>query len=87
METITRRFAALLLALAPCAGAAGISLETLKLPNGGVLSRDAGAITILDTSNADGSFRSSTLAGESGPHPDFDSGFTLACDVIVPALT
>jgi hypothetical protein len=62
--------------------------EKLKLPNGGVLSRDAGFVTIYNTFDATtGDFISSTFSGEKGPHPDLESGFTVFCDVIVPALT
>lgn len=62
-------------------------LEQIKLPHGPVISRDAGALTFSTTFNADGSERSSTLVGENGPHPDFDSGYNLGCDLIVPALS
>ncbi len=61
--------------------------ETLKLPNGPIISRDAGNVTFLDTFDADGNFISRTIASEQGPHPDLDSDFALFCDVIVPALT
>ncbi len=63
-------------------------MEQLKLPNGTVLSRDAGVVTFNDTFNATtGEFLGQTISPENGPHPDFDSGSTLFCDVIVPALT
>ncbi len=62
-------------------------LEQIKLPDGGVLTRDAGTLTFVTTYNADGSFQSSTLVGEDGPHPNVDSGYTAACDAIVPALS
>jgi hypothetical protein len=65
--------------------------EKLVIPNGPVLSRDAGVVTFATTFfvNPDGSltFVSQTFSGEKGPHPDLDSGFALFCDVIVPALT
>jgi hypothetical protein len=62
-------------------------MEQLKLPNGTVLSRDAGFVTIDDTFNATtGDFLGETISPENGPHPDLDSGFALFCDVIVPAL-
>ena len=62
--------------------------EKLKLPNGTVLSRDAGLVTFNDTFDATtGEFLGQTISPENGPHPDLDSGFTLFCDVIVPALT
>ena len=63
-------------------------MEKLKLPNGTVLSRDAGLVTFNDTFNATtGEFLGQTISPENGPHPDLDSGSTLFCDVIVPALT
>jgi hypothetical protein len=63
-------------------------MEKLKLPNGTVLSRDAGLVTINDTFDATtGDFLGTTISPENGPHPDLDSGFALFCDVIVPALT
>jgi hypothetical protein len=62
--------------------------EMLKLPDGRVLSRDAGFVSFNDTFDATtGDFLGETLSPENGPHPDLDSGFTLFCDVIVPALT
>ena len=62
--------------------------KKLKLPNGPVLSRDAGFVTFNDTFDATtGDFLGETISPENGPHPDLDSGFTLFCDVIVPALS
>ena len=61
--------------------------ERIKLPDGSVLSRDAGRVIFLDTEDADGNFVSRTLIDENGPHTDLDSGFTVFCDVIVPALS
>ncbi len=62
--------------------------EMLKLPNGPVLSRDAGFVSFNDTFDATtGEFLGETISPENGPHPDLDSGFALFCDVIVPALT
>jgi len=63
-------------------------MEKLKLPNGAVLSRDAGLVTFNDTFNAaTGEFLGQTISPENGPYPDLDSGAALFCDVIVPALT
>jgi hypothetical protein len=63
-------------------------MEQLRLPNGTVLSRDAGLVTFNDTFTATtGDFLGETISPENGPHPDLDSGSTLFCDVIVPALT
>ena len=62
--------------------------EKIKLPNGRVLSRDAGFVSFNDTFDATtGEFLGTTISPENGPHPDLDSGFALFCDVIVPALT
>ena len=62
--------------------------EKIKLPNGRVLSRDAGFVSFNDTFDATtGHFLGEVISPENGPHPDLDSGFALFCDVIVPALT
>ncbi|MFY9579251.1 MAG: hypothetical protein WAQ33_07990 [Gaiellaceae bacterium] len=62
--------------------------EKLKIPNGPILSRDAGIVTFHQTFDATtGAFISQTLSGEKGPHPDLDSGFAIFCNVLVPALT
>jgi len=62
--------------------------EKIKLPKGAVLSRDAGFVTFNDTFDATtGDFLGETISPENGPHPDLDSGFTLFCDVVVPALS
>ena len=62
--------------------------EMLKLPGGGLLSRDAGVVTFTTTLNGvTGDLVSRTFAGEKGPHPDLDSGFAIFCDVLIPALT
>lgn len=62
--------------------------EMLKLPNGPVLSRDAGFVTFNDTFDATtGDFLGETISPENGPHPELDSGGALFCDVIVPALS
>jgi hypothetical protein len=62
--------------------------EKIKLPNGRILSRDAGFVTFNDTFDATtGEFLGTTISPENGPHPDLDSGFALFCDVIVPALS
>ena len=62
--------------------------EKIKLPNGRVLSRDAGFVSFNDTFDATtGDFLGEVISPENGPHPDLDSGFALFCDVVVPALT
>jgi hypothetical protein len=68
-------------------------MEKLKLPNGPILSRDAGLVTfdgIYDPTTGD--LLSETISAEKGPHPELDSGGdfgggALFCDVIVPALS
>jgi hypothetical protein len=62
--------------------------EQVRLPNGRVLTRDAGVVTftILIDAETD-EVISQTVAGEKGPHPDLDSDFAIFCDVIVPALS
>jgi hypothetical protein len=61
--------------------------EKLKIPNGRILSRDAGNVTFVITVDAaTGNFISQTVTGQKGPHPDLDSGFARFCDVIVPVL-
>jgi hypothetical protein len=62
--------------------------EKLKIPNGPILSRDAGYVSFNDTFDATtGDFLGEVISPENGPHPDLDSGFAIFCDVIVPALT
>jgi hypothetical protein len=65
--------------------------EQLRIPNGPVLSFDAGTVTFANTfrANEDGTFTfvSSTIEGLHGPHPEALSDFELFCDVVVPALT
>jgi hypothetical protein len=62
--------------------------EKLLIPNGPILSRDAGIATFIITVDAaTGDFISQTVPVENGPHPDLDSGFARFCDVIVPALS
>jgi hypothetical protein len=66
-------------------------VEKLSITGGPTLSRDAGTATTADTylplPNGDLQFVSRTVSGEFGPHPELDSGFTLFCDVLIPALT
>jgi len=58
---------------------------------GPTLSRDAGTATLAKTflplPNGDLQFVSETISGEHGPHPELDSGVTLFCDMLIPALT
>lgn len=66
-------------------------VEQISIPNGPVLSIDAGTVTFAHTfaANGDGTFTylSTTILELHGPHPDVLSDRTLLCDVIVPALT
>ena len=62
--------------------------EQLKLPNGRVLSRDAGVVTFTDVIDATtDELISQTVSGEKGPHPDLDSDFEIFCNVVAPALS
>jgi len=69
--------------------------ERLSITGGPTLSRDAGSVTVVDvygyTEDAPdpvdfSDFRSETVSGLDGPHPDQLSGFSIFCDVIVPVL-
>jgi hypothetical protein len=61
--------------------------EKIKLPNGRMLARDVGNVTFVDTFDATtGEFLGETTL-ERGPHPLLDSGFSLVCATIVPALS
>jgi hypothetical protein len=60
--------------------------EKIKTPHGGVLLRDAGIATFVETFDlATGDLISSDVIVR-GPHPDLDSDFTLFCEVISEAL-
>jgi len=62
--------------------------EKLKIPGGPVLSRDAGAVTFTFVWDpVAGVPLYEALSGIHGPHPDLTSGFSIYCDVLVPALT
>jgi hypothetical protein len=69
--------------------------EEVTLADGTVAIKDVGRIvlvTVLDyngtpTDVEDDVFISQTIESVSGPHPDAESGFTLFCEVAVPALT
>jgi hypothetical protein len=72
----------------------GIPLE-VTLSDGTVAIKDVGRIvfvTVIDyngtpTDTEDDVFLSQTIESISGPHPEAESGFTLVCEVAVPALT
>ena len=62
--------------------------EMIKLPNGAVLTADTGHVSFAITFDiASGNEISVTTTVEAGPHPILDSGFSLVCDVIIPALS
>ena len=69
--------------------------EEVTLSDGTVAIKDVGRIvfvTVIDyngtpTDVEDDEFLSQTIESISGPHPDAESGFTLFCEVVVPALT
>jgi hypothetical protein len=62
--------------------------EQIKLPNGRVLSRDAGSVTFtLLIDAATDELISQTVSSEKGPHPDLDSDFEIFCNVVAPALS
>jgi hypothetical protein len=56
-----------------------------KLPNGGVLLRDAGYVTIRNPIVDDAVVDQEILV-DRGPHPDLESDFELGCEILVPAL-
>jgi hypothetical protein len=72
----------------------GVPLE-VTLSDGTVAIKDVGRIvfaTVIDyngtpTDVEDDVFISETIESISGPHPEAESGFTLVCEVAVPALT
>jgi hypothetical protein len=60
--------------------------EKIKTPNGGVLLRDAGLISFVDTFDlATGALISSETIVK-GPHPEADSDFQAFCQVFTAAL-
>jgi hypothetical protein len=61
--------------------------QKLKIPNGPILTRDAGYVTIYQTFDPNtGDLISQTLSPDHGPHPSLADP-SLFCDVIVAALT
>jgi hypothetical protein len=59
--------------------------ERWKLAHGGVLIRDAGYVTLLQTIENDEPVDLEVLVNK-GPHPDLDSDFELFCEVMPEAL-
>jgi hypothetical protein len=74
--------------------ATGVPSE-VRLSDGTVAFKDVGRIVfaaVIDyngtpTDVEDDVFISQTIESISGPHPEAESGFTLFCEVVVPALT
>jgi hypothetical protein len=72
----------------------GVPLE-VTLSDGTVAIKDVGRIVFATVINYNGTptdteddvFLSQTIESISGPHPEAESGFTLVCEVAVPALT
>jgi hypothetical protein len=65
--------------------------EKLQIPNGPMLSLDAGTITVTSTFTVDENgdlvdLVSREVSGLHGPHPDLLSDFEVFCDVITPYL-
>jgi hypothetical protein len=59
--------------------------QKIQTADGSVLLRDAGVITFADTFDGQ-EFVGSEIVVNKGPHPQADSGFTLFCETVVPAL-
>jgi hypothetical protein len=59
--------------------------QTIKTPHGGVLTRDAGYITLRETFDGE-EFVDQEVVINRGPHPEADSEFELFCDVVTDAL-
>jgi hypothetical protein len=72
----------------------GIPSE-VRLSDGTVAFKDVGRVVFANlidyngtpTDTSDDEFISQTIESISGPHPELESGFTLFCEVVVPALT
>jgi hypothetical protein len=60
--------------------------ELIKTPHGGVLLRDAGVITFVDTFDLETFDLISSEIIVHGPHPEAESDFELFCEVITAAL-
>jgi hypothetical protein len=69
--------------------------EEVTLSDGTVAIKDVGrivSVSVIDYNGAptdveDDVFLFQTIESTSGPHPKAESGFTLFCEVVVPALT
>jgi hypothetical protein len=66
---------------------AELAVAARKIPNGPILTRDAGYVTIYETFDPNtGDLISQTLSPDHGPHPSLADP-SLFCDVVVAALT
>ena len=69
--------------------------EAIRLADGTVATKDVGRIVIVTVLDYGGTPRdpiddviiSVDVESMSGPHPQYESGFGLFCDIVVPALT
>lgn len=61
--------------------------ERISIPRGAILTRDAGIVTFIDTLDNSGNVISETVAVQSGPHPEVDSGGALFCQIFTATLT
>jgi hypothetical protein len=62
--------------------------EKISTPNGPVLTRDAGLVSVEFVVDSSFNFLSGpTILVQAGPHPELDSGFTLFCQIVKPLLT
>ena len=61
--------------------------EQIRTPGGGVITRDAGIITVANTFDLETEeFISFEILDVKGPHPQADSDFELFCEVFTEAL-
>jgi hypothetical protein len=61
--------------------------EKIQAPNGPVLIRDAGSITLREVFDlTTGENISETIVGVSGPHPVAESAFNVSCDIVDAAI-
>ena len=60
--------------------------QKVQTAHGAVLLRDAGVITFADTFDGEELVGSEVVVAK-GPHPQADSGFSLFCATVVPALS
>jgi hypothetical protein len=62
-------------------------LQKLQTPNGPILLRDAGLITVVEKFHYEtGTFLSSEIIVNKGPHPESESDWTLFCEVVSSVL-